>query len=309
MLKSVTVTNFRGESLRMELSNPYLSGLLITSIDGLGPAKADINKSATAKKPGSNINSTRLNDRNIVIDIEFLLTDNETIESIRNKTYKYFPTEKNLTLLFETDLKTCVCEGYVESNEPEIFSEHEGCQISIICGDPFFYASDSAGNKKTSTTVFYGVIPEFMFPFPDPSRPEPAILTGGLVKKRENSVFYTGEGEPGIHIVINATGEITNPKIYNTVTREHFYLDTDVLELMTGSPIIAGDEITIDTSIGKKSVTLLRNGVKTDILRCVVKGSDWFTLVKGDNLFAFTVDTGNAYISFRILNDIIYVGI
>ena len=41
MLNAVTVTNYLGNSLRMELANPFICGLAITSIKGLGPADAD----------------------------------------------------------------------------------------------------------------------------------------------------------------------------------------------------------------------------------------------------------------------------
>ena len=37
MIKSVTVTNYLGESLKMELTNPYDSGIAITDITGIGP--------------------------------------------------------------------------------------------------------------------------------------------------------------------------------------------------------------------------------------------------------------------------------
>ena len=309
MVNAVTVTNFRGESLRLELANYEASGILITEITGLGPTKAILNSTETATKDGSEPNSARLQKRNIVLSCEFYSTGAETVEEIRNKTYKYFPTKKNCTLLFETDTKTAICHGRVETNEPDIFKPNESCQISIICDDPYFYASDSKGNQKRSTTIFYGEVPMFGFPFPDEEAEEPAIITGELVKKQENTVLYTGEGEPGVQIVINATGEVTNLKIYNLFTREHFYLDTDKLQVMTGSPIIAGDQITIDTNKGSKSVVLLRDGQEINILRCMVKGSDWFTLAKGDNLFAFTVDSGTSYISFKVLNDIVYIGI
>ena len=37
MIKSVTVTNYLGESLKMKLTNPYDSGIAITDITGIGP--------------------------------------------------------------------------------------------------------------------------------------------------------------------------------------------------------------------------------------------------------------------------------
>ena len=53
MIKSVTVTNYLGESLKMELTNPYDSGIAITDITGIGPGKADINVTELTSSDGS----------------------------------------------------------------------------------------------------------------------------------------------------------------------------------------------------------------------------------------------------------------
>ena len=42
MIKSVTVTNYLGEKLKMELARPEESGFAITQIKGLGPQKSTI---------------------------------------------------------------------------------------------------------------------------------------------------------------------------------------------------------------------------------------------------------------------------
>jgi hypothetical protein len=86
-------------------------------------------------------------------------------------------------------------------------------------------------------------------------------------------------------------------------------IDTDRLELMTGDPIIAGDDIFISTIKGQKSVTLLREGVYTNILNCLDKNADWFQLVRGDNVFAFTAETGGTNLQFRIENQTVYEGV
>lgn len=52
MIKSLTVTNPKGESLKLELTRPGLSGLAVKSIDGLGPPQASINTSEIATMDG-----------------------------------------------------------------------------------------------------------------------------------------------------------------------------------------------------------------------------------------------------------------
>lgn len=157
MIKSLTVTNDLGESLTITLSEAVPAhGLLITDIDGLGPVKATINKTDLASDDGSIVNSTRIGNRTITLTLRFLETN---VEDSRQLTYKYFPIKRQIRLLFETDNRYAYCDGYVESNEPDIFNKAETTKISIVCSDPNFYFT------STSSTVFSSVVSLFSFEF------------------------------------------------------------------------------------------------------------------------------------------------
>ena len=54
---------------------------------------------------------------------------------------------------------------------------------------------------------------------------------------------------------------------------------------------------------------LLRNGIYTNILNALDQQSDWFSLSKGDNAFAYTADTGASNLQFQIANQIAYEGV
>jgi len=307
MIKSITVTNYLGDSIKLELGRPEKSGFLIESISGLGPGKANINTTEVSTNDGSLFNSARLNQRNIVFEFIFVETINgESIEDVRQKSYKYFPLKKKLDLLIETDNRIAKTTGYVESNEPNIFSSREGSQISIICPDPYFY---SAGSDSNNTTFFYGIEPVFEFPFSNESLTDPLITFGNIHLKTENVITYKGDTEIGVTIRIHAIGEAENITIYNTGTREIMRIDTTKLESLTGSGIVAGDDIIIKTQKGDKSITLIREGKTTNILNCLDKKTDWFTLVKGDNIFAFTAESGTTNLQFWIESKVIYEGV
>lgn len=72
MLKAVTVTNFKGESLRMELTKPEETGLVIYNITGIGSPTASINTTDMATIDGSRFNSARAQTRNIVLTLVFV---------------------------------------------------------------------------------------------------------------------------------------------------------------------------------------------------------------------------------------------
>lgn len=304
MLKSVTITNYRGESVVYKIEGVDVNdnnGLLITDIDGLGPVKADINMTQLVTSDGSIFNSAKLESRNIVIKARFI--NAQTIEEARLLSYKFFPIKKQVTVRVETDNRIAETTGYVESNEPNIFTKESSVQISIVCESAFFYA------PKKDTTVFAGVDPLFEFPFENPSITEPLIEFGNLVFKKAASVYYSGDSEVGCIIELHALGSISNVTIYNMYTRERMRIDTDKIAAITGSGLIAGDTVTICTIVGKKSITLLRNGVTTNILNALSKTTDWITLTKGDNVLGFIADDGEENIQFKVISQVAYEGV
>lgn len=304
MIKKITVTNYLGDTIDLELSRPELSGFVVLSVDGLGSGKADINTTEMSTNDGSLYNSARVPSRNITISLRYLGTDN--IEEIRHESYKYFPLKRKVTLRITTDTRIAEIVGYVESNEPNIFSSEEGADVSIICPYPFFYSAEGDG---TQTTIFSGVEPMFEFPFCNDSLTENLLIMGEIQHKTENVIVYEGDVETGIKITIHAIGPATNVSIYNVTTREVMRINTDRLKALTGSEIIASDDIIIDTTRGQKSAILIRNGVETNILNCIDRDSDWFELSKGDNILAYSAEFGNEFLQFKVENKLVYEGV
>lgn len=301
MIKSVTITNYLGDTMKLDLLRPELSGFQVISIGGLGPVKADINTTTIASSDGELFNTARLSSRNIVISLNFMFAP--TIEDVRLKSYKYMPIKKPITLLIETDNRTAEIKGYVESNEPNIFSKTEGTIVSIICPNPYFYSLES------KETVFSGIESNFEFAFENDSLEEDMIEFGYIENLTEQTVYYSGDAETGVSVIIHALGDAENITIYNTGTRESMKIDTDKLQALTGYKLIAGDEITISTVKGSKTIYLLRNGITTNILNCLDRTADWFQLSKGDNIFTYTAEYGGTNLQFRIISKVIYEGV
>lgn len=301
MIKAVTVTNYIGESKRFVLAQPELSGFAVASIQGLGPPKATINTTESATMDGSTFNSSRTEQRNIVLTLALFF--NPTVEDTRLESYKYFPIKQRVKLTVETDNRIAETYGYVESNEPDIFSSIEATQISIICPDPYFYS------EGETATVFYGVEPAFEFIFSNESLTDSLIEFGYIRNVTEQTVYYEGDAETGVIITMNAMGPVDDVTIYNVQTREMMHIDTNKLKQVTGKGFDAGDDIIISTVRGEKYVRLLREGLYTNILNCLDKGSDWFSLRKGDNIFAYTTKDGLENLRFKIENKTLYEGV
>ena len=304
MIKSVTVVNHLGESLKIDMRHPSTSGFYIKKIEGLGPVKANINITERTPIDGGQYNSAHANSRNIVLTLGFLFTHD--IEKVRHKSYKYFPLKKRVTLIIETDTRTCETYGYVESNEPNIFDMDESTVISVVCPDSYFYSS---GDNSKTVTSFSVTEPAFEFEFSNESLVDDELCFGEIERATSRTVLYNGEASIGVTIYIHATGSVSNLTIDNETTQESMKIDTERLKNITGYEIISGDDIIICTVKGEKSIQLFRNGTYYNILNCLDKGTNWFQLSNGDNVFIYQADRGDGNLEFRVENKIAYEGV
>ncbi len=294
MIRSFKITNHLGDELVLDLFHPELSGFLIESVDGLGPVHANITMTAIANGDGSLFTSARAETRNIVMRLRFL--ENSTIGMTRRLTYKYFPLKRPVNIEITTDNEVRYCDGYIESNEPNIFSDSEGCQISILCPDPYFYA------PSFTTQVFYGVESLFHFPFANNSTSENLIVFSEIRGQNTENIVYNGDVETGFICTVHAIGPATMVTLYDLSSQEQFKINTDILMLLVPGGLLGGDDIIISTVPGDKYVRHMRNGFLTNIINAIDKTSDWATLSKGDNLFAYDAATGrdNIYLYIQV---------
>ena len=290
----------RSESLELVLADPDSSGLAITKITGIGEPDADINITEMAGSDFGAFNSARYTKRNVVLSIKYWGDD---IEASRIKCNKYFPTKKMIKLRFVTDYRDCYLSGYVEKNDPDIFSKASSCQISIVCPDRYFYSEDLI------TTDFSHLEPRFFFPFCDGNEDE--IEFGELIVEKEKSLYYEGDGETGLTIELHALGIVKGFVLYNSNTNEQIGIDDTALATITGSGIVERDTIVINTRKGQKSVVLVRDGITTNIINALIKNPrpSWFELSAGDNVLAYTATEGEYDLILNMYHRNTYKGI
>lgn len=121
--------------LDLPLRNYEKSQLAITNIEGLAPVPSDVNITQYAAKDGGVFNSSRKPERHIVITMK--LFNYPSMDSVREKIYKYCPGGQPIGLVFEfSDGYAKAINGYVEDTPADYFGEQEGIQISVACPDP-----------------------------------------------------------------------------------------------------------------------------------------------------------------------------
>ena len=289
MIESVTVTNYLGKETKLTLTRPEESGFVIANIEGLGPVSASINTTKMATNDGSIFNSALLDERNITMSLIFLDNGDYSIEDIRHKSYEIFPIKRNVHLRIKTDNRILETDGYVESNEPVIFSNQESTSISIICPDPFFYS------PRYDSTDFSNIYPAFEFPFGTESNSSFEFDT--VYDTTEATIRYEGDHEVGVSMTVNFLDYTEDVSIVNKDTNEVMTVDPKRLRNIPGGDgkFRYGDIVMINTRKKNKSITLTRDGHTYNILNCLARGTKWFTLAKGDNTFYYHASLDGKY--------------
>lgn len=280
---TLKIENHKGETLELTHNRAYS----IRRITGLNPPVASINTVNSATLDGSTFNSSRLNQRNIVI--EAVIESNA--EENRLNLYKYVKVKKNCRLYFKNERRDVYIDGYIESLECDLFGNKQVAQISIICPRPYFVDIDTSLLEFSQTTSL------FKFPF---AIDEIGVPISKVSYTQAFRATNKGDVETGAIIEIKANGPVVNPSIKNTDTLEFFKLN---LGMMTG------DLIRINTNKTQKGVVLIRDGEETNIINYRNKLSKWLQFESGETLLVCEADAGSENIICNISYSANYEGV
>lgn len=285
------------QTLTMELSNPEGSkGFAVLDISGLGAGKATVNTTEWALLDGCSVTNIKLPKRTITMELRFIpyFTINDrgenvyvAVEDIREWSYLYFPLKKQirLTIVRTSDYggtDTFYIDGIIDKNEPNIWSNEEGCSIEITCPDPYFQ------NGEEYETAFQAINGMFHFTYPDNAQDTntrecshgglatPFAVVGPVSTIEQYDrlpIPNVSNIDVGAVFVLKCVnGIVKNPSIENLTTNQGFRL------LYTMQP---GEEIIIDTRDAKHSIKSSRS---SNILAYVdITKDDWITFLPGEN--------------------------
>lgn len=278
----IIVENEYKQQLNLTYNKDYFA-----KVTGLTPGGATINTTKVAMQDGAKFNSSTLNTRNLVLTIY----PRRNVEHSRINVYQYIQLKKYIKVYLKNDTRNVWIEGYVESFEGDLYEFPQMLQVSIICPNPYFKAIDPV------ITSFSNVVPVFTFPF--------AATAEGLIISRldtytEKNIVNESDNQCGVIVELYASGLALEPTVYNMTTNESFTIEHEFQ---------AGDVVRINTQSGEKSLTLVRDGVETNILNQMEKNSQWFNLVVGDNIFTFTALHGVEQLQMTVKLQPIYTGV
>lgn len=279
----LSVKNSRDETLNLTGNKNYK----VTKITGLQPPVTNVSRSNNATSDGSNINRVSVSERNLVI---YVVIEGD-IEANRINLYRYFPLKQTVTVYFKNGSRDVYIEGTVDSFECDQFTSRQVAQISLICPKPYLVGVDEL------ITSFSDISSLFEFPF---SIEESGVEFSAITVNTRKSIFNSGDIETGVIIELYAMGEVVNPIIYDVLNRTHFKLIYTMQ---------ANDRIVINTNTGKKSVTLIRDGISSNVIGYMYPDSKWFTLMAGDNVFTYDAESGNSNLQITFTTSVLYGGV
>lgn len=279
---SLSVKNAKGDRLQLSFNPDYA-----VKAEGLNSLSANINRTKAAGADGSKVNSKALNERNIVLYLKI----RPPIEINRNRLYKFFNPKNEIRLFYRNKLVNAYIDGEVENFDCDLYTNKETAIVSIICSDPYFKAADETVYNFTRIT------PLFEFPFAIPAE---GIPFSELTRLTTLTVNH-GDVASGVIIELYATApQILNPSFYNRTTQKRITVNFDMEQ---------GDKIVINTNRGEKSITLIRDGISSNIINSMGGGSDWVTLEAGENEISFDADHGGENLNVTVTTTNKYMGV
>lgn len=264
---SLILENKNGDQLSFGMGSPFT----IEEIQGLNPPDATINTSQISLIDGGKYNSAKINMRqlNIAFAIEYSAAYN------RIQVYNVLKSKQWIRMYYTGDQRDVYIDGYIQRIDVSHFTMKQVVTVSILCPSPFFKEAQVIVNELNNT------ISAFHFPFA--STEEPQIVFGYFSNDIGVTVENDGDVETGMIIELYARSAVSNPKIFNYITQDFFGLNYTME---------TADLITIDTRKGQKTVTLLRDGVETNIFNYVMKNSTWLQLEAAGSTFVYEVASG-----------------
>jgi hypothetical protein len=249
MLTQVEVRTTQGDLLILPLDD-VSAGLILEQIEGLDPVKATLVSSSFARLDGEQYHSSRRETRNLKfrlgLEPDYIV---DSVQDLRQRLYTFFMPKSEVILTFrDSNNSSVVIRGRVETFETPFFTKEPAVDISIICFDPDFI---------DNTQIL--------------------LSSGTVATEVETLIDYEGSVDSGLVFILNADRAISEFTIYQ---RSSGGL---LKQLDFSAPLIAGDQLIINTVPGIKGAWRTRSGTQSSVLYGISPQSSWITLTPGDN--------------------------
>lgn len=235
----------------------------VRNIDGLGAVKADVNTTQMGSINKETFTGSSSGKRNIVLTLGLDPDwDDWTVSRLRRLLDRYFMPHFQTRLVFESmEFSPVEIFGYIESNEPNMFTKDPEQQVSIICPDPDF--------KSVDLMVMEG------------------YTSGDAV-----DIEYEGNIATGFNLRVNKVAATTDPTWVNVLVGDPTIAKFRVDEGATDTQYLE-----INTVPGEKYVdtVVVPGDVHTNRLDALTEDSKWPLLGPGTTRFEVNSSGGDQF--------------
>ena len=228
---------------------------------------------------GVYVTGTSLETRSVTIQ-GWVIAENESLMTIRKTTLnRFFNPQQAVDLFYKDYVLRFLPNTSIRYSATVAENNEVICKFKVegYCPDPLFSEQVESKVAAASTQAM------FHFPLIISETPNPP---GGIIfGLRQPSLIVTvtnnGAVDVGMKIVFRASGTLTNPSLIEVNTQKFFKVN---------KMMVAGEEITIDTIIGEKTIEGYLNGITSNYFKYRDLDSEWLQLKVGDNLFRYDAD-------------------
>lgn len=291
MARSIVCKNKNGQSITFGTGG--FSPFLLVDCEGIYSVENNVVTSDNTMTDGATYQGSTVKKRNIVLTVSY----KEDYMRSRNKLYSLFTPKSPGTFVYMEDGEEREIEYYVEKIENDSAKRCRTATISLICPDPYFVAPEDIEVALANWE------PQFTFAF---SIPTSGIEFGTKANEKMKTIENDSAADRiGLEIVIEAIGEVLNPKIYHIEKNEFVRIGTD----LTPFKMQMGDRVIITTGTNNKHIYLESDESLEEINGYLDLDSEFLQLVPGNNTFAYTADSGEGYMTVTIKYRFKYLGV
>lgn len=256
-IQMVEVISEQETTVQFLLNDPS-RGYFVKEIEGLDPVKAEIVSSSFGTVDGTQYQSAKRGNRNIILHLGFAPDySTMTVESLRTSLYQKIMPQSQVRLKFYLrNGKVVEILGRVESFDAALFSKDPAADISIINFDPDFY--------ELAPTVYEG------------------NTSSNL--SNEFVIDYEGNIASGFIFKMDLPRAISGFEIY------HRGANNVASSIEVAYPYLQNDSVELNTNSGQKGLWVIKSGQKISALPGFSLQSTWIQLRGGSNYMKVIVD-------------------
>lgn len=265
----------------------------LVSLEGVYSVSNNVVTSENTMTDGSTYQGSTTKQRNIVITA-FIDGD---YQKRRDLLYKCFKPKSTGSFTYIEGEEKRTIDYKVEEIDIEETGVIRNVVISLICPDPFFK------DLNDIVVTMAGWKRSFTWPHEFTAAKKPfGERIAEIIKTVEND---SAADNIGIEILMQASGAVTNPALYNVEQDEHIKVGTADHALQ----LAAGETVKITTGTNNKNVYLISNGQETKINEYLDEDSEFIQLTSGSNTFKYDADAGIDYLNVTISYRFRYLGV